>query len=103
MTMIENRVHAGIALLDERVPRWHERIDLDRLNIRSSSDCVLGQLYSFYGIGLSALHINEHQAIYGFAADAERWTGAELESYFAALTNQWRAMIRERRAELVAV
>lgn len=35
----------GAALLDERMPGWHARIDLDRLDLADGKQCVLGQLF----------------------------------------------------------
>jgi hypothetical protein len=40
------RVKRGAALLDERIPGWDQRIDLDTLRIADSGQCVLGQLYT---------------------------------------------------------
>jgi hypothetical protein len=41
-------------LLDEQVPDWRERIDVQRLNVRNPK-CVLGQLYGAYIDGHIAL------------------------------------------------
>ena len=38
-------VERGAALLDERRPRWWERIDIGRLDIRSPENCILGQVF----------------------------------------------------------
>jgi hypothetical protein len=35
----------GATLLDERMPGWHDKIDLDRLDLASEKTCVLGQLF----------------------------------------------------------
>jgi hypothetical protein len=40
----EQRVARGVALLDERVPDWRERIDTDRLDMVDGTACVVGQL-----------------------------------------------------------
>ena len=39
------RIAAGIALLDEKVPGWCERVDLTTLNLGSTLFCVLGQVF----------------------------------------------------------
>lgn len=44
MKTITERVAAGAAWLDQREPGWPERIDLDRLDLRSSGRDILGQL-----------------------------------------------------------
>lgn len=36
----------GAALLDERLPGWHEKIDLDDLELNDITRCVLGQLFT---------------------------------------------------------
>jgi hypothetical protein len=36
----------GAALLDERMPGWANKVDLGRLNLYSTSECVLGQLFA---------------------------------------------------------
>jgi hypothetical protein len=38
-------VARGAALLDEKLPGWHERIDLEILDLSETSVCVLGQLF----------------------------------------------------------
>jgi hypothetical protein len=58
LTLMQERVQAGIKFLDENAPRnWRERVDLDRLDIDKSSRCVLGLVYGNYWTGLSALNI----------------------------------------------
>jgi hypothetical protein len=38
-------VAAGAALLDEKRPGWFHLIDLERLHLSSTEQCVLGQLF----------------------------------------------------------
>jgi hypothetical protein len=40
----EARVQRGIALLDEKMPGWEDRIDVSALNISSAMHCVTAQL-----------------------------------------------------------
>jgi len=92
---IAERVAAGAALLDEREPGWAERLDLDRLDIMSSCDCVVGQRHGGYGAGLTALGLVEESS----ARDVElgfHW-GARFED-IDPLNAAWRALITERRA-----
>ena len=57
----------GAQLLDQRVPGWFDRIDPNRLDIRYSGVCVLGQLYGGYAIGCKQLGIGFCRAVgYGF-------------------------------------
>jgi|SRR5882757_1287790 len=45
---VSERVAAGVAWLDENVPGWPAKIDLDELDMGSPSCCVLGQVYGSY-------------------------------------------------------
>jgi hypothetical protein len=49
------RAAAGAALLDRHRPGWARRIDLDRLDLASAEDDVLGQLDGSFEEGLDAL------------------------------------------------
>lgn len=56
----EARVAKGIALLDEKVPGWADKIDLEKLAISSGTHCVTAQvsgkhhyLNGMYMLGLS--------------------------------------------------
>lgn len=43
---VRDRVLAGVAFLDETVPDWRERINLDTLDVSSGQNCVLGQVFA---------------------------------------------------------
>lgn len=45
VAIVENAVRNGIALLDREVPHWRGLIDWDRLDMTSSYDCILGQIF----------------------------------------------------------
>ena len=40
-------VKRGAQLLDELVPGWHRRIDLERLEMTDINLCILGQLFGY--------------------------------------------------------
>lgn len=40
---LDRRVYAGAIWMDEQRPTWFLELDLDRLQLRSACDCVLGQ------------------------------------------------------------
>jgi hypothetical protein len=86
LTLMQERVQAGIKFLDENAPRnWRERVDLDRLDIDKSSRCMLGQIYNNYWTGLTALNITTPQAVdLGFIAG---------NTSGALLTQVWREQI----------
>lgn len=46
---MESAVQAGIKWLDENGPEdWRSLVDLDRLNISNTRDCILGQVFAKY-------------------------------------------------------
>ena len=55
--LVARRVTRGIDLLDRGLPGWESRINLRRLNIFSSRDCVLGQCFGNHFIGMKCLRI----------------------------------------------
>lgn len=93
---VETRVARGAQLLDERLPGWVERIDLDRLNVVNACNCVLGQQFETDGfrygfdIGLDKLFAGDRRnaARHGFLVDRSEWD---------ELTAEWRRVIRGRR------
>ena len=84
-------VAKGIQLLDEKVPGWHERIDLRDFDMSSGARCVLGQIYGTYEKGLCEL---------------ELWVGIShgfSSNRFVAmptLTHLWTEEINKRREEI---
>lgn len=77
-----------VALLDQRVPGWVDRIDVDRLNQDSLSDCILGQLFGVFERGKRALGADSSWVFGPFdSADSEgnSWTP------------RWKEYIQSRR------
>lgn len=89
---VEDRVAAGVALLDERDPGWAQRLPrLSRLAIGSAENCVLGQLYGYFYNGWTRLRISGPDTeAYGFA----EWDRGKVGRCNAA----WRRAILERRS-----
>jgi hypothetical protein len=56
-----NRVKNGARLLDNLVPGWANLVETASLDLGSSSNCVLGQLFGTYEDGLRALGLNEYE------------------------------------------
>lgn len=77
MATVEDRVASGAYLLDLHAPGWREKINVDRLNVLSCQDCILGQVYGKYAEGMITLGIGDycdypeghpaHQSMLGFA------------------------------------
>jgi hypothetical protein len=82
-TVIRPEVQAGVTLLDERVPGWRGRIDVDDLDLSSKRECVLGQLYGHFQEGVQQLGIRHQTCAFGFA------TGGGGHEY-TKLTKEWK-------------
>jgi hypothetical protein len=117
LTLIPTRVAAGIALLDQKDPDWWRAdhplaIDLDRLDMATTCDCIAGQRgcrlpsvgrFSYgYTRGTEQLGVIDDVAV-GFdrphgTALPQTWTDGSSEAYYKALGDEWRRVITERRA-----
>lgn len=66
---LQNRVRAGAQFLDQNaVSDWRERLSSAKLDVSSTMNCPLGQIYGYYNTGLKRLSITAEQAaLYGFA------------------------------------
>lgn len=94
MVSYADRVRAGVALLDEKVPGWHERIDLDRFAMNSCARCVLGQLFGGFVVGAFAVGLD-------MSGSDEVAAGFDLawgEVGYRTLTRLWRYVIRQRQS-----
>lgn len=89
-------VEAGAAFLDRKRPGWDREIDLTKLEMNSTNNCVVSQLFGEYLEGCekllgSQIDISRRQA-YGFtlpyAADSDDW---------AQLDREWTRLIASRR------
>jgi hypothetical protein len=119
METMTERVVRGAALLDERMPGWEAKIDLDRLDLNSAWDCVLGQLYgqddrNGYDRGKLMLDMSlPIAADHGFSqfgpgcprtralGDQDRDELLAINEAYRELTNTWRDLILSRRAAAV--
>lgn len=84
----ESSMREAIAALDNNVPDWYNRVDVDRLCMISSRDCILGQVYE-----------NEPRA-YGESGYGHglRVLGMKGSTAFANFDRTWREVILHRRA-----
>lgn len=93
------RVDAGAKFLDQHHPGWDQLIDLARLNLESSDDCVLGQLYGSYGRGLDRLFPRKDGVI------PERYplgfTEPDMSNY-GELNRAWERLIMDRQYAVIA-
>jgi hypothetical protein len=76
----------GVRLLDEFFldSNWRGKIDKKKLNMRSCYDCVLGQLFGDFEIGLRELCITWSESdTYGFNTEEDE------DHLFPDLTKAW--------------
>ena len=71
-------MRGGAEFLDEDFPGWADRIDVDRLDLTSGCDCVLGQLFGGFRDGVELLGLTlSVSRVLGFNYDVRPagWTG----------------------------
>ncbi len=111
MTTTAERVARGAAFLDEKMPGWDQRIDLDKLDLAAPCRCVLGQLatdldeghddvwlaiVSHFGLSLHSPYRKADgttDAALGFNTDDLQWPPD-----YSDLTAEWRRLIEARRS-----
>ena len=77
---VKDRVQKGIDLLQEKHGAdWVDKIDLKSLNLGSTTECVLGQVYGDYHDGLKELQLHGESAKYGFMSEGEPYTVLDEE------------------------
>lgn len=82
-------------MLDKRHPDWHQKIDLERLDMGHGQTCMLGQLYGDFSHGARSLHLTDDRIREcGFHASAPLLM-LELLAY-ELLDQAWIAEIRKR-------
>lgn len=89
--LLESRVAAGIALLNEREwsEPWYFVVNLDALSIADPYNCVLGQVFGDYTGALEVLGLRLGIG-HGFSG-----------AYEGALTKMWKESILKLRADHV--
>jgi hypothetical protein len=96
--IVDERIGKGIALLDERIPNWRERIDLTSLDLGDTTQCVLGEVFaenydpevyiSPFGYGIEYLGIAHNPSTYAFDNGIE---GAYIP--YRELTEAWKVAL----------
>lgn len=94
---IEERVTAGVALLDAKGPAdWRSRINLNILDLDDAYNCILGQLYGEFIQGAKHLGIGgaggrlDASAAFGFYTP---YSGADWATEYFALTVAWMSVL----------
>jgi hypothetical protein len=104
MSTIAERVAKGSAFLDGKQPGWDKRIDLERLDLESGCNCILGQLHPAPDDPEELPYIAALRAL-GLPHGVKDSEDVDLGFYFAsdedefpALEAEWRRLIEARRA-----
>lgn len=94
-------VNAGASFLDKKAPGWWLNIDIETLDVASSTSCVTahGLKTGYYLLSQSILGIDhEVSAELGFLVNEDDLSMTEIDSRYSALTDLWTALIKERRS-----
>lgn len=96
--MNEN-VLRGAQLLDKKRPNWYNEIDLEKLDIKSIDNCVLGQLYDYFVTGLDELGVdysNASESLHGFDIHLESSHQTGQDVAYEQLRLAWIEEIKKR-------
>lgn len=97
MSTEAERVEAGAAYWDEKIPGWEDRVNEQRLDTESRCHCVARQLLGAWeGLVPKKMSFGRSQSL-GMAALSESPAGREWE--YEALNREWRSQIAKRRNE----
>lgn len=84
-------VKVGIKKLSKNQKNFFEKIDLNKLNLRHTRNCPLGQIFGDYYTGLAKLSISEEDAsAYGFTCLGQRYNCSCNQ-----LTEEWKRQLRK--------
>jgi hypothetical protein len=85
---ISLEVWNGVSFLDQHRPGWENEINLDKLELASTDECILGQLVGDYHVAKGLYNLSSTDCfVHGFATlDSRR------------VTNEWRRIIEYRRS-----
>jgi hypothetical protein len=89
MTTTAELVSKGVALLNEQMPDWRERVRVELLWMPSGTMCILGQLYGEFDIGAGALDIMCEEDRYGFCIPFKDADDDLYKFDYAELQAEW--------------
>jgi hypothetical protein len=95
---IQQQVAKGVGLLNELMPGWASKIDLDRFDFKHHANCILGQLYGGYTTGLFTIFgvKNTDPWTYGFNVDCNA-SDVEMGIQRSILHPEWKRVVQELR------
>ena len=98
-------VKKGAAILDEKVPNWIDKINLEKLDMPTSSHCLLAQVASddrqdfwayFKGLKLIGMTAVDAASIFTLSGAFE-FGSKEWSNNYAQLQQAWVDLISQRR------
>lgn len=104
----KKQIEAGAKLLDKKIgPAWIEIIDLDRLDLSDSCNCVVGQACPDKGYVESLIDLfgedsEEDGEDHLFNKSDSHGFATENYAEYPDLTLEWKAYIQERRTHVPA-
>lgn len=105
---IKLRIERGMKLLDSKYPGWRSKVNVEKLNMSSPENCVLGQLYGDLFDGLDTLGVSIctwKAASYGFAIDVDETVESGLMNLcdrspcLEALTRIWKQELQRSNSQ----
>lgn len=96
---VKSRVEKGADFLDEHYPEWYKEVDDFYLSMGSCSQCVLGQIYGTYLMGLSVLPKMTTRLAMELGFELHKDYDGYIdtsEEYYDLLTEAWKEEIKQR-------
>jgi hypothetical protein len=95
---ITHRVSRGVSLLDKSLPGWRSKVDVDGLEMRLCTSCLLRQLFGDFNDGLALLGLPDygaraHRAAVSHGFDLDEPKTRQPGSQWDELDEAWIAVI----------
>lgn len=94
MDSIHDCVRRGAALLDQHLPEWWKKIDIDKLWMHNTCKCILGQCYGSFSEGKLALKLSQYSS-----SDSDNGFEVAINGDYRRLEAEWVRVITERQKE----
>ncbi len=96
LTKLRGNAACGARFFDRSVPGWHTKIDVEKLDINNTDDCIAGQIYGSYKKAVELLGITKSHSmrlgIYLSCSDVAKAEKRQWEN----LTLAWQHEIKAR-------
>lgn len=97
---VQEHVRKSALKLDAELPGWYRHVNLNRLQMGNTEQCICGQLVN---AGLNVSNIKSSEGFSGYYMDIDRKRGFYLPDHEYHMGNEvlgrlWRRQIRKRLA-----